>query len=562
MNWIQRNYSGGTPVLHKLLCASIFIIFHFSFLDLSAQTLPQGYFRLPLDGDIALSATFAEIRTGHFHAGLDIRTGGEVGKPVYAVADGYVCGVRISPWGGGKMLYVRHPNGYTSVYMHLNGYAGEIGRYVEREQYKDHSYTLVRDIPEGVLSVKKGQVIAYSGNTGGSAGPHLHFELRKDGRTINPLRFGLPYTDNIAPVIRGIRLYPEGGDAVLLGKKEEIEMASPFYLGIYATDAAEGSTLRNGVDRIEIYVDGMLFFKYITEGFPLDSSRMSNALIDYQHYIRTREPYILTRSLPGARGEWVAVCRGDGKLRFSEGTVHSIRVKVYDIKNNLAEQSFNVKSMAPAALPDASTKERNSYSVEYARPLKVNGESMRLVLPVGTLYDDGRLRMFASPNGQYRSSVYTVEHCDSPLPPNKWYTLSVKAPEGIEHAVIVRIDGKKESAYRTTCNGEWYTAEVRDWGRFALTVDSEAPRIIPASFKDGQRLKGNTLRVKISDNLSGIDTYNCYLNGDWILAEYDGKTATLTINVAGKTKVGKNTLRVEVTDVAGNRTQQTYTVTR
>ena len=164
-----------------------------------AQDLPKGYFRNPLDCDIGLSATFAEFRIGHFHSGLDMRTGGVIGKAVYAAADGYVCGVRVSPWGGGKMLYIKHPNGYTSVYMHLDSYEGDIGRYVLREQYKQQSFSIVCNIPEGLLPVRKGQIIARSGNTGGSGGPHLHFELRKDGRTINPLLSACPTPTAYAP---------------------------------------------------------------------------------------------------------------------------------------------------------------------------------------------------------------------------------------------------------------------------------------------------------------------------------------------------------------------------
>lgn len=532
-------------------------------LTLNCQELPQGYFRLPLDGDIGLSATFSEIRMGHFHAGLDIRTGGDVGKPVYAVADGYVCGVRISPWGGGKMLYVKHPNGYTSVYMHLDGYAGEIGRYVKREQYKDHTYSLVRELPEGSLPVRKGQMIAYSGNSGSSGGPHLHFELRKDGRTINPLLFGLPYTDNIAPIIRSIRLYPSAGEPLALGKDDEVSIAGPFYLGVYATDAAEGSTQRNGFDRMDIYVDGMLFFRLTTTGFPLDSSRMSNALIDFVHYARTREPYILTRKLPGAQGEWIAVCHGDGWMRFAEGTEHGITVRVYDIKGNLAERSFNVKALLTATPPDAvPAKKRNTYPVEYSRPLKVNGEQMKLIMPANTLYANDHLSMYTSPAPQYLSPICTVEANDNPQPPNKRYTLSIKATASTEHAVIVRIDGKKETACTTRKNGEWYTAEVRDWGRFAVTLDTTAPHIAPVNFKDGGRLRANAIKVRISDNLSGIDTYNCYLNGQWILAEYDGKSATLVIGEGGKVKAGRNELRVVVTDACGNSTTKLFTMTK
>ena len=180
-----------------------------------AQELPKGYFRNPMDHDIGLSATFAEFRANHFHGGLDMRTGGAIGKAVYAAADGYVAKVSISPWGGGKILYIKHPNGYTSVYMHLDSYAGAIGREVLKEQYARQSYSIAKLFAPDELPVKKGQLVAYSGNTGGSGGPHLHFEIRSGGledmhthsRAYNPLLFDLPYNDRIDPVIRGIRIY-------------------------------------------------------------------------------------------------------------------------------------------------------------------------------------------------------------------------------------------------------------------------------------------------------------------------------------------------------------------
>ena len=134
----------------------------------SSQKLPQGYFRNPMDHDIGLSATFAEFRANHFHGGLDMRTGGATGKAVYAAADGYVAKVSISPWGGGKILYIKHPNGYTTVYMHLDGFAGEIGKAVLKEQYAKQSYSITKLFAPNELPVKKGQLVARSGNTGGS----------------------------------------------------------------------------------------------------------------------------------------------------------------------------------------------------------------------------------------------------------------------------------------------------------------------------------------------------------------------------------------------------------
>ena len=552
-------------IIKLLVCASLFFNFQFSIFNLSAQPLPQGYFRNPMDIDIGLSATFAEFRTGHFHAGLDIRTGGAIGKPVYAAADGYVAKVSISPWGGGKILYIKHPNGYITVYMHLDSYAGAIGKAVLKEQYDQQSYSITKLFGSEELPVKKGQVIAFSGNSGSSGGPHLHFEIRRGGledmythaTTINPLLSGLPYTDNLNPVIRGIRLYPSTGDPFEV-TSEEISVASPFYLGIYATDAAEGSTAKNGVDRVEVYVDGNLSFLYSTTAFPLDSSRISNALIDYPLFTKTRQAYLLTRALPGAQGKWIPTRTGDGILRFSPGTTHTVDVKVFDIKNNLAERTFRVNSLPAPMVENRPVEEPNSYAVSYDKPIKITGKEMKLVFPSYMLYDNDRVKCYPAADSRFLSPLCTVRPCTSPLPPHKAYTLSIKANNPAEKVVIVRVDGTRLTAYKTSREDDWYTASVRDFGQFALTTDDVAPKVSPANFREGKRLKTNIIRLKISDNLSGIETYNCYLNGQWILAEFDGKSATLTIDASSDMKAGSNKLRVVVTDACGNTADITY----
>lgn len=552
-------------ILRLLACASLILNSQFS--TLNSQELPQGYFQNPMDFDIGLSATFGEFRTGHFHAGLDMRTGGAIGKPVHAAADGYVARVSISPWGGGKILYIKHPNGYITVYMHLDGYAGAIGKAVLKEQYAQQKYSISKIFSENEIPVKKGQIVAYSGNSGSSGGPHLHFEIRRGGledmythaTTINPLLAGLPYTDNLKPVIRGIRLYPSMGEPVEV-TSEEVSVAGPFHIGVYATDAAEGSTAKNGVDRMEIYVDGILFFKFNNQAFSLDSSRISNALIDFPLFLRTRQAYLLTRSLPGAQGDWIPMRKGDGILRLAAGTTHAITVKVFDIKNNLAEKTFSVNILPIETAPEFPVEERHTYAVSYDKPKKITGQEMKLSFPAYMLYDNDRVRCYPVADSRYLSPLCLVQPCTSPLPPHLAYSLSIKATRPTEKAIIVRVDGNRMTAYPTTREGDWYTASVRDFGRFAITTDYEAPHIRPVNFKDGKNIRTNTLKVKISDNLSGIDTYNCYLNGEWILAEYDGKSATLTIDTSGKMKSGANKFRVEVVDAAGNVADVTYII--
>ena len=524
-----------------------------------AQELPQDYFRPPMEGNIALSATFAEFRTNHFHAGIDMRTGGATGRPVYAVADGYVACVRISPWGGGKMLYINHPNGYQSVYMHLDRFAPELAKRVLAEQYGQRAYAIVKEFPEGLVRVRKGQLVAYSGNSGSSGGPHLHFELRRNGLTINPLRFGLPYTDNIKPTLRGLRIYPTDSQPIDALKADAVTVAGPFHLGIYATDAAEGSTLKNGVDRVEVYLDGNLFFRYTTECFPLDSSRLVNALIDHPLFLRTRQPYLLTRALPGAEGPWIPFRQGDGIVRLQPGSTHRIEIKVFDIKNNCASKSLAVTA-APSPTPAAAdpvdgTPVRHDAEATLRTPLYT------VVLPPHTLYADDRIAATLASAPDAALPTLDIAPLLNPLPPDKWYTLSLRAESPRpDKTVIVRISDSKQYAYSTQHTDGTYTAQVRDFGRFSLALDTIPPTVRPQNFTESKPLKSNALRIKIGDNLSGVDTYHCYLNGSWILAEYDGKSATLSIDAAHALQPGRNTLRVEVADACRNRTTVQWTL--
>ena len=521
------------------------------------QRIPQGYFAWPLKGEVALSATCGEFRANHFHSGLDMRTGGATGLEVKAAADGYVCGVRISPWGGGKMLYIKHNNGFTSVYMHLDGYAGDIARYVEAGQYSEEQYAIVRDVPEGVLPVKQGQVVAYSGNTGGSAGPHLHFELRRDGRSWNPLHFGMPYRDGIAPTIRGIRVYTADGKGQEIGTAGEATVSSPCYLGVYATDAAEGSTPKNGFDELEVWVDGELFYRYTTEQFPLDSSRMVNAIVDYGHYRETGHAYLITRQLPGAQGPWVAHCKHHGWLHFAPGSQHRVKVVVRDVALGSTERSFTLtcSGTVTAARSDEGTP------VDYRQPSTLLQGPFRVDLPAYSLYDNDRMQMAVADEQGWLSPVLEVHPTVNNLPSNGWYTIGVRQalPKGIEERQVVLVHlGRRTTAYKTQMTDGRYTARVRDFGRYALSCDTTAPTVTATS----RQLAAGTVTVRIGDDLSGIDTYCCRLNGKWILAEYDGKTAALKIDTRRRARRGENRLEVTVGDACGNTTVRSFTFTR
>ncbi len=558
-------------LLKILVCACLALHSPLSTLHSQELQLPQGYFGSPLKGDLGLSATFAESRIGHFHSGLDIRTGGAVGLPVLAVADGYVSRVSVSPWGGGKILYIKHPNGYTSVYMHLSDYVGPIGRWVKEQQYKAQSYSIVEDVPEGLLPVRKGQMVALSGNTGGSAGPHLHFELRETGtgRTINPLLFGIPYRDSMKPAIRGLRIYPMVGNSIGrsydVGKENTATVDGPFCLGIYATDAAEGSTPKNGPERIEVYLDDELFFMYTIESFVLENSRVINALVDYPAFEAQRQGYILTRALPGAEGDWIPVRQGDGIFRLAPRSRHKIQVRAYDIHDNVDERTITV-NISTSASTTQEHSATDGKAVRYSEVASLKHPAFSAELPPYCLYADDRLATTCRMDAGYLSPVCSIEPVINKIPPHIHYKISIKGavPQDIDPAkvTVVRINGKRVNAYKTTCEGGYYSASVRDFGTFALLADTTAPTVRAVNFSEDKRLKSKTLRIKIGDNLAGVDTYNCYLNGKWVLAEYDGKSATLFIDTTGKLQGGKNDLRVEVVDGCGNLTRRTFTIIR
>ena len=272
---------------------------------------PRNYFRSPVNFPVSLSGSFGEIRKNHFHSGIDIRTQGVQGKPVYAIADGYISRINISPGGFGKAIYLNHPNGYTSVYGHLKSCAGAIGSWIKTQQYKKESFAIDTEVPAGLLKVKKGDIIAYSGNSGASAGPHLHFEVRDSDNqdAIDPLLFGFMPADGVPPKISFIKIYPWDENARINGKSEAViipvsgngsacklknsdttELSGNIIFGIETSDNAEGG-LKTGVSAIDLALDGTGVFSQQIRRFAFSETRYVNTLMDYPCFVRTRHKF-------------------------------------------------------------------------------------------------------------------------------------------------------------------------------------------------------------------------------------------------------------------------------
>lgn len=563
---------------------------------LPAQTFEPPTLSSPLRLPAEPSGTFAEIRTNHYHGGIDLRIGGDqgIGTPVYAPADGYVSRLRISSYDGGKMLYINHKGNVTTVYLHLDGYHGDIAKYVLNHQRTHQCYAFDTTLPEGILPVRQGQVIAYAGNSGMSGGPHLHFEVRNSltQRSLNPLAYGLSIDDTISPTIKGIRLLPFNKDTRLnhanaplqigangLGTKENpIPVFGRFYIGTYATDRSKGSTMNNGFDRIDIWVDGVPFFQYHMDEINFDDTRSINAQLDWDHYTATRQPYILTRRLCGDPTK-PARTYGDGSIGFidSDTTLHRVTIAVTDFNGNRSTRSIYLRNHFETIVPMHEIPERPplrllSDSLHYNQPIQVYRGDYQIEMPAGMTYYDDLLTHGIQNDRRYISPIYTVQPWKSPYPPHRTWTLRVPVVVGYEpeQLVLCRIDKGKTAALSTRLverhivgkPGRWLEAKVRHFGNFVVMADTTAPSIKPMNFKDGQRV-GRFLKMKLRDDLSGIQEYRCLINGEWVLAEFDGKSSTLSIDLTLVPKSAATLdLRILVTDACKNSRELRYRLRR
>lgn len=567
---------------------------------LQAQSFEPPKLDLPLRLPAAPSGTFAEIRTNHFHSGIDLRVGGDegVGTPVYAPADGYVSRLRISAYDGGKMLYINHKGNITTVYLHLDGYHGAIADYVLAFQRAHQCYAFDTVVPEGALPVKRGQLIAYAGNSGMSGGPHLHYEVRntRTQQSLNPLAYGVTLDDTIPPTIKGIRLLPvdkntrlnraktpyqvdlSGKRGALGSADNPLPVLGRFYVGVYASDRSEGSTMNNGYDRIDIWVDGAPFFQYRVDKITYGDTRAINAQLDWNHFTATRQPYILTRRLVGDPTKYARTL-GDGSIGFidSDTTLHRITIAVTDYNGNQAVRRLYVRNHFETLVPMHEVPEHPSYhlrsdSLTVRWPLQIYRGDYQIEMPAGMVYYDDILTHGLQNDRRYISPIYTVKPFRSPYPPHRTWTLRVPVVIGFEpeQLVLCQLKGDKPSALPTRLverriegkPGRWLEADVRAFGNFVVMSDTTAPYVKPLNFKEGKKVE-RVLNMKMGDNLSGVVEYRCFVNGEWVLAEFDGKSATLSINLAQvPASVTNLELRIFLTDACQNSREVVYRLKR
>lgn len=561
----------------RALLSSLLILISVSLL---AQAEPDTRdFRSPLDIPLILAGTFGELRSNHFHSGLDLKTQQREGLPVYAIGPGTVSRIKISHWGYGKALYIAHPNGYTSVYAHLQKFSPEIEAYVKKAQYDQRSYEIELFPEHGKLLVDQGEVIAFSGNTGGSSGPHLHFEIRNSTteHPINPLLFGYEVRDATEPTLLEAYAYPLSQTSQVSGSTERIKLnirrqADGTYVsdtlsvigdigfGVHTYDRQDMAANKNGPYAIKQLVDGKLYTDIVFDRFSFGESRLINTLIDYEHFGQTYDRVQRLFRAPGNRLSLFETPENDGKVSVQSGSTKTVEIVISDLKENKTLLRIPLQGKR---LPqqNKTSKRGGDHYVLAARPNTFEMEGAKVFFPAQTFYEDFALRL------EMKEGKFTIH--DNTVPAHRRFTLSFDVDHLPEEErrqwFIARLDKRgRPSFVKTYRRGNIFSARTRNLGTYTLERDTTAPKIRPKNFKARQWLTNyRYLRLHISDDLSGISSYKASLNGEWILMEYEPKTNTLTYDFSDNvSSTSQNELRVELLDNAGNATEYTVTFFR
>ena len=557
-------------------------------MPVGAEKYPQHYFRSPVDFPISLAGSFGELRKNHFHSGIDIRTGGATGKPVYAVADGYVSRVFVNPAGFGKALYIAHPNGYTTVYGHLLRFNTAIGNWISRQQYQQETFALDIQVPQGLLKVKKGDVIALSGNSGASGGPHLHFEVRESAsqEVINPLEFGFDVPDNTPPKITALKIYPfdamamvnytdkalmlgvtGGGSNYSVKVPDSIHVSGNIYFGVETTDFSDNSGMKNGVPSVSLTIDNEVVYSHHLEKFAFANTRYVNSLLDYPLLIHSNRKIQRSYVAPNNKNDIYSKVKNRGIINFNDNRAHKVMYTVTDLWGNESRLVFWVKSHPPAGRRPENKIMHGVQMMHCTEDNHFARPDMILDIPKEALYEDLEFEYTSEEPlpGTY-ARLHRVHNEDTPLHVN--CSLAIKPtslPKDLaDKAVIVSIEpGRKFYAKGGVWENGFLKTQVRDFGDYSIAVDTEPPSIRPVNVKPGKNVSRQvSIMLKISDNLSGFKSYRGMMNGRWILMDYDAKNNLLTYLIDEHMAKGKNSFHVVVSDAVGNQARYDASLVR
>jgi hypothetical protein len=538
------------------------------------RAYPQDYFAWPVDAAIGIVANFGELRPNHYHMGLDCRTDQRENLPILAAADGYISRVKIEPIGFGRSICISHANGLTTLYAHLNDFYPALENYITEQQYKLESWKVTLDIPSGLFPVTKGQFIAYSGNTGGSQGPHLHFEIRdtKTDKVLNPLLFGFPLPDNVPPVVSRIAMYDrtkstfEQSPKFLSLKKvngvyqtmNAVQLVdfSKVSFAISASDQLSGSSNPNGIYEAVLYDNHVAVVGFRLDSISYDETRYLNAHIDYR-LKNSGGPFVQHLSrLPGyPKGTYTEI-NGDGVIDLSDHLVHNIVIEIRDANGDVSKVNLSIQEN-----DNASTSKYLPNNKPLFGPGLINvfeNNNIRFHMPEPCLYDS--LRFVYQESIGINGKIFLLHNGNIPV--HSYFPISIKNTTPSSHYVMHRWWGDKDDYKKCESIGDWYKSEFRAFGYVELINDLLPPAIVPVGFRNGMNMsKQNRLAFVISDNTKELINFRAELDGKWLRFSND-KGRTFIYRFDEHCPPGQHTLKLSVEDLAGNKTERVYSFSR
>ena len=549
-------------------------------MPLRAQ-VTQPQFGVPFDFPLLLSGNFGELRSNHFHGGLDFKTQGVTGKPLLAIADGYISKVTVTAGGYGNALYITHDNGYTSVHGHLDRFLPEIARLVREKQYEEESFVVTLEFGPQEFRVKQGEVVAYAGNTGYSFGPHLHMEIRTTdtNEPIDPLPFYKDkIADNIAPRATHIMMYgaKDEGKVTFVGDSKNVKEVDGKIIvncqllsidnsfkawgristAISANDYMNGTTNNYGVRYVRLYVDDQLVSSSDVDRFSFDENRLINSWTDYAEQRRSGRWYMRSAI---AENNDLRMLRADtdrGWVTINEEREYHFRYELEDLYGNRSVYRFVVRGKRmdiPQRLPDY------HYLMDASRPNRFYTQGFELWIPKGELFDDVELAYDVIPSAVDQVPHYRLTHSRIPLRKAAEITIPIWPGRGIDGSklYVARVDGNG----RQYCGGNYrfgrITANITELGTYTVCVDTVPPKITPIG-STAWKEQGRVV-FRIADGETGIRSYRGTIDGRWVLFKYSSKTARMTCDLKAEgIGPGRHTIEMVVTDMRGNESCQVF----
>lgn len=560
----------ATAISFALLICSTFF---YAFTSERNDPYPTDYFTAPVKGPLRLSGTFGELRSNHFHSGIDIKGG--IGVPLYAVADGYISRIKIEGGGYGNALYITHPNGYTSLYAHMNAFIPEVAAYVKSQQYAHESFELDLQLEKGQFEFKQGDKVGEMGTTGYSFGPHLHFEMRstQTGAPINPLLFGYAVADDVRPKMHQLKVYNlndrrETWDAQihsLVSKQGGYGVRGDTLLidadqvgfGLKVYDHMTGVSNWNGIYNLDVRLEDSLIYQFRMETFHFEESRYLNAHLDYTEQVTNKAYFNRCYRLPGNQLSIYNDHIDDGVVRLSPKRAKKVEMIASDVAGNESYFVFWVRQRPGTSVNEMS--EPYNYFLPYNQESVIDNGSIRVHIPRGTLYENCYLQyqLVTDRSDNVYSSVHKIHNGIFPI--HKYFELAIRPvvlPESLHDKAFIALCGRNI----VNCGGSWENGmlktEVRSFGDFCIMVDETPPTIRPVNFRENLRGAGS-IDFKIWDNYGTTGAardlqFRATIDGRWVLMEHDAKNDLITHRFDDSIRPGEHQFRLVLTDAVGN----------